>query len=195
MSLRELTKILIVDNGTHYLEALGRLFAYCDVFISSRATFVPSQAARADVIILSGGHIPVAGNESLYEQEINYIKKATVPILGICLGYEIIAHACGARLELLDSKEAGVITIIPTQENSLFEGVRNFSVYENRRWVVKTLPSGLVGLAESPRGYEIIKHATKPIYGFQFHPELFVHETSGKKIFTNMFNMFKRSEG
>jgi GMP synthase (glutamine-hydrolysing) len=167
-------KILLVDNGSRYINKLKKL---------SRATKTINWQklnrklySQYDMIILSGGHLmPVLNHDLEFKKEIALIKKINKPIIGICLGSELIAHSFGAKLKLLKHKYRGKKTIT--------EGEDKFSVYESHRWVVKRLPSSLVSLAKSKDGVEIFKHKTRPIYGLQFHPEMLVRETSGRKIF------------
>lgn len=65
-----------------------------------------------------------------------------------------------------------------------------FKVYENNEYVATELPPDLICLARSKDEPEVIKHATKPVYGFQFHPEMFVNETDGEKLLQNfLFNV------
>lgn len=101
-------------------------------------------------------------------------------------GLRLIAYAFGVQLSLMPAVEHGLISITPTSTDPLFQNIKNFEVYESHRWVVKELPSILIPLATSRDGVEVFKHATKPIYGFQFHPEMFPDKTAGHIIFANL---------
>jgi anthranilate/para-aminobenzoate synthase component II len=184
-------KVLIIDNGTSYLEKLKALFIGSVVEVIEYNQISRVKIEDIDLIILSGGHgTPVINKQNFYTSEINFIKTSSVPILGICLGYELIAHAFGAELELMEVREKGILNIIPIKQSNLFIGVKNFSVYESHRWVVKKLPKELIGLAKSKDGWEIINYSGKPlIYGFQFHPEMFTDQTSGNQIFKNFLKI------
>ena len=62
-----------------------------------------------DLIILSGSsHFPIFGNEQLYKNEINLIRNTNKHLIGICLGFELICFAYGAKLHELENKEKGM---------------------------------------------------------------------------------------
>jgi len=140
--------------------------------------------------MLSGAPtLSVIGNETLYAKEVELIKNCSKPIIGICLGFELIAYAFGAGLERMDVKEEGIVDIEILQEDTIFSNILDFKVYEAHRWVVKTLPECLIGLARSKDGFEVVKHKEKKIYGLQFHPEIFVESTCGSEIFNNLIKL------
>ena len=179
-------KALIINNGTSYLEELKKLLVGSVVNIIESPQISNVKYGDADLVILSGGHgLPVMDEGNPYTEEIQFIRSSFVPILGICLGCELIARAFGANLRLMERREKGVLDISPIQSDRLFKNIQGFSVYESHRWVVEELSRDLVGLAKSKDGYEVIKHRQKLIYGFQFHPEAFVEQTSGDDIFRN----------
>jgi anthranilate/para-aminobenzoate synthase component II len=184
-------RILIVDNGTSYLKNLEALFAGDNIKVIKYSRIAKIKNIDADLVVLSGGHgSPVLSKRDPYRLEIDFIQHATVPILGVCLGYELIAHAFKAELTLMKNREQGILKIVPIRKSPLFKGIKKFSVYESHRWVVKKIPKGLIGLAKSKDGYEIIAHTGSPfIYGVQFHPEMFVQQTSGSRIFKNLLRM------
>lgn len=70
---------------------------------------------------------------------------------------------------------------------------KSIDAWENHRWVVEKLGPDLIGLARSKLGYEIIRHSTKPIYGFQFHPEMLTKETKGAVIFNNLVKLIQKT--
>jgi GMP synthase (glutamine-hydrolysing) len=141
-------------------------------------------------VMLSGGHnFTIIGHEDLLQDEIKLIKTFKGPILGICFGFELIAHTFGAKMKELPGKENGVISINVIEKDEIFIGLDDFEVFENHRWVVDKLSDNLLALAESKDGFESIKHKDMPIYGVQFHPEMFVANKDGEKIFHNFVEL------
>src|SRR3989338_1927139 len=183
--------ILIIDNGTHHLVKIKELLS--ESAITNRPYFSDKIESLPffDLFILTGGSAhPVVGNEKLFSNELRLIKTINKPIIGICLGFELIAKAFGAKLQKLVMKERGIITIdwLDHRSNIFKDSFdRPIKVYESHKWIIQTLSKSLIGLAKSKDGYEVIKHKTKPIYGFQFHPELFVDKTYGNEIFERVF--------
>ncbi len=169
-------KISVIDNETRFLSELVR-FAENEggnqVKVFSRDDIKPDEINSSDLIILSGGHKdPVSLNPEKYSAEIELVKSTDKPVLGICMGFEIIAYAFGSELERMHNKESKALElkwVVETPISSYFNTVK---VQEHHRWRIKSLGLELTALAESQDGIEIIKHKDKPIYGFQFHPEL-----------------------
>ena len=178
--------VLIVDNGTRHLGQLSELLEMHDVEILPRKTFLRANLASFDVIILSGGNsVSVINHDREYTEELALIREGDLPIIGICLGLELIAHAFGATLHRLESKEQGLVQLNALQPHQILLGVSELSVYEGHRWVVSRIKRPLVGIAASIDGYEILMHETKPIFGFQFHPEMPATHSSGAVLMRN----------
>lgn len=185
-------KVLIVDNGTRHLTKLKELLVGVPFDVVSYSDFNPVKNDKYETVILSGGHdFPVLGNESLLWKEFYFIKNSRAKILGICFGFELIARAFGADLEIMDNKEKGILDIEVVEKDVLFSDVPNFKVCESHRWVVRDSGNELRVLARSKDGIEAIKHKDKPIYAVQFHPEMFVEKTCGDEIFYNFLRMTK----
>lgn len=183
-------KVLLVDNGTSYLPNLQALTTDYRVDTIPYTQLSSFPLDNYDLIILSGGHqFSVIGHEDKFISEINLIKNTTVPILGICLGFELIGHAYGAKLSKLKAKEINILSINPHAVNPLFTGIESFEVYESHRWVIADPGDNLIALASSKDGIEIIKHKDKLIYGFQFHPEMFLESTVGDELFANFIKI------
>ena len=62
----------------------------------------------------------------------------------------------------------------------------NLKVYGAHNWKIDKVPENFIVLAESDNCIQIIKHKNREIYGFQFHPEMFIDETCGNEIFENL---------
>lgn len=187
-------KVLIIDNGTSYLAQLKKLLSNCEAEVVSYLDIPPLRSMEQfDAVILSGGHnFPVIGNESRLEREMSLIKNINKPVFGICYGFELIASVYGAKLEEMQEKEKGILDIEAVGDD-IMRNIPNFKVFESHRWVVKEIGEEFVVLAKSKDGIEAIKHKTRPIYGVQFHPEMFLEKTCGDEIFKNFLNLCRVS--
>jgi GMP synthase (glutamine-hydrolysing) len=102
------------------------------------------------------------------------VKKAT-PVLGICLGAQLIASALGARVYSNESKEIGWYDLAPTlnaRDDPLFRHIeRTEKVFQ---WHGDTfdLPDGSVHLASSPLCLNQAFKFGNTIYALQFHLEI-----------------------
>ena len=181
-------KVLIIDNGTIRLGRLESLLVGMECEVVRAEGLVVADARRADLIVLSGGsEFPIVYNEDRYRNEIDLIRNADRPIVGICLGFELIAHAYGAELVTLERRERGIVDLeVMHDSNGLFTRVPNLSVYEAHRWTVRAIPDDFIELARSADGVEAIRHRSRALYGFQFHPEMFAEITSGDEVFRNV---------
>lgn len=141
-------------------------------------------------IILSGGK----GNP--YEPlnlTTNFIALMNydVPVIGFCLGHEILAVAHGGRVRRLDEYQNHREKVtISDLSDPIFEGITESEILlrEKHRFHVHRLPESFRALGSSQVcPYEIIRHREKPIYGFQAHPE--VSGASGLRIMLNFIRM------
>lgn len=186
--------ILLVDNGTRHPRKLKRLLDGNRLRTVRWKTFKKGMARGYDLVILSGGrkNTPWNNNQE-YLEEAAFVKQTKKPVLGICLGFELIAWAFGAELEKMARKKRGVVSIRTVGDNTIFANIPDLKVFEAHRWVVKKLSSQLTKLAVSKYGIEAIKHRHRPIYGFQFHPEMLWEETAGNEIFENFFKIINKN--
>ncbi len=175
-------KILLVDNHTKDIAELKRLLGNFDFTAISLEDFSASSAEVFDLIILSGGSgiHSVKNHPGDYVNEIDFVKNTDKKIIGICLGAQIIATAFGCELVNLDTEHKGTTNISLTKTGNVYE------VYEAHRFAITNTPEEIEVLATSDHGIEMFKHKTKPIYGLQFHPEMFVDKMAGDEIFLNL---------
>ena len=128
-------KILTIQNidfetlGT--LEELIHSDGYQIENIEAQTDTIPSKADRYVAIVILGGPMAVY-DETNYqylskEQElIRDAIKNEVPVLGICLGSQLIAQATGGRVYRGPKKEIGWfnVTLTPNGHESLFKGIK-----------------------------------------------------------------------
>lgn len=132
-------KILSIQNidfetlGT--LEELIHSDGYQIENIEAQTDTIPSKADGYVAIVILGGPMAVY-DETNYqylskEQElIRDAIKNEVPVLGICLGSQLIAQATGGRVYRGPKKEIGWfnVTITPNGRESLFKGIKTKTV-------------------------------------------------------------------
>lgn len=98
-----------------------------------------------------------------------------VPILGVCLGHQIIGHVFGAVVEKGERPMHGKVTKISTNGKGLFQNLPlSYDVTRYHSLVVcrENLPACIEVDAWSEDGVIMGMHHKKlPVYGVQFHPE------------------------
>lgn len=98
-----------------------------------------------------------------------------VPILGVCLGHQIIGYVFGAKVEKGKCPMHGKVSELTHRGENLFAGLPSpFRVTRYHSLVVQeeSLPHELQVDARTDDGVVMaVSHRTMPIYGVQFHPE------------------------
>jgi len=172
-------KILLVNNNTVHLKELTDSLAGHEVEIQNYQPGIRFHDEDKDLIILSGG-----GGEGLeiddmylaghlwYEDQMEFVKRTSKPVIGICMGFEVIARAFGAPVKQMPSLLEGFYNFNTTAKGQKMLGLANLEQFEAHRWHVPYVPEDEFEiLAESESGVEIIKHKWRKIIATQFHPE------------------------
>ncbi len=181
-------RILLIDNETKYLKNIKASLRHHNIRVV-KYTNIPKDASTFDAIILSGGYrFSIHNHEKDYSKELKLIRTAKKPILGICLGFELICKAHDEKLEKLRVKETGIIKLKMLRNDKIFYGVNTLKVFENHRWRVKKTKN-LIALASSKDGIEIVRYRSRTVYGVQFHPEKFHDKTQGYRILKNFISI------
>ncbi len=185
--------ILIIDNETIRLKELVSLLKNHKLKIIKRSEIDSFDFLNINFIVLSGGsNLSIVGNEDKYQSEINLIKNSSIPIVGICLGFQLIAYIYGSNLIKSKGEYQTIVDFNIIENDFIFNDLSNFKVYEAHNWKIDKVPKDFIVLAESDEAIQIIKHKNREVYGFQFHPEMFINETCGNKIFNNLLNKYKK---
>ena len=104
----------------------------------------------------------------------------TMPILGICLGMEILAYAAGASVTRGRKPMHGKVTAIHHDGRGLFKGLpKTFSVTRYHSLVVQKNslpPTYRVDAISDDGAVMALSHKKRPLFGLQFHPEALLSE-------------------
>jgi GMP synthase (glutamine-hydrolysing) len=130
------------------------------------------------------------------------IKQAQQPTLGVCGGHQQIALAYGAPVDLMGRLEPGQGYEGAKRERGYFpienigEGIfkdlpPEVVVWHSHFDEVKELPSGFKATASNENcPIQAMQHTERPLFGVQFHPELFDDEhPDGRRILENFLEL------
>ena len=129
-------------------------------------------------VISMGGPMPPYEKEKYpwIEKEEAFLRKVHeqgIPLLGICLGGQILAQAFGAKTHKGEKAEVGwfPLTKIENQQDPLLEGLELPNFFQ-LHYEVFELPDGAVNLLKSELTENQMFRLGKSTYGIQFHPEM-----------------------
>jgi GMP synthase (glutamine-hydrolysing) len=156
------------------LVARGIQFEYADLYVAGATP--PDSSGYAGLIFL-GGPMSVNDDFPWLKEEMDVIRRAVAagqPVLGICLGAQLIAKALGAGVRRNPASEIGWYPISCTaaaQSDRLFRGLESETVFH---WHSETLnlPDGAELLASSELCRNQAFRIGERIYGLQFHLEV-----------------------
>jgi GMP synthase (glutamine-hydrolysing) len=158
------------------LSGAGLAFRYVELFREIPESLPLDQIAG---MILLGGAMNVDQTEQypFLAKDVEWIRQAIeiqLPLMGICLGAQLIAKALGARVYPNGVKEIGWYPIEFTKaaaEDPLFAQRGTRTIFQ---WHGDTfdLPEGTVHLAKSLQCKNQAFRYGSNAYGLQFHPEM-----------------------
>jgi GMP synthase-like glutamine amidotransferase len=141
---------------------------------------LPKNLSGVEAIIFLGGPMNVYEEDKyvFLREENTFLKKAieeNMPVLGICLGAQLLAKACGAQVRKAEEKEIGWRQVNLTEDGTkdrLFLGLdRCLDVFQ---WHEDTfdIPKDAIRLATSRHCRNQAFRIGKNAYGLQFHFEV-----------------------
>lgn len=192
-------KILVINNNTYYKNRLQNLLKRHELTVIGYDQVGSIDPELFDMIVLSGGGIVEDGRKRslkrfshLYEDQIELVRSTTKPVVGICLGCQIIGYAFGAEIHrFFKSRRKGLFPIVAIKRNKIMGGQEEAMVYQSNHWIITDLPENITCIAASAEGAEIIKVKNKPVWGVQFHPERERPGSDGRMIFNRIIKKIK----
>ena len=183
--------IAILDFGSQYTQLIARRVrearVYCELF--------PWDAPEAQVMALNPrGFILSGGPNSVYDPGAptlpRYVLDSGLPVLGLCYGMQLLAHALGGVVAPSQSREYGPAVVEITETSPLWGSLlaprstlyAPLDVWMSHGDRVESLPPGFVSLAKSDNSpCAAMGDPTRKLYGLQFHPEV-KHTPRGTEI-------------
>jgi para-aminobenzoate synthetase component 2 len=181
-----MTKILVLDNYDSFVYTLNgylqQLGAQTEVLRNDvvAESELPALLSNFDAVLISPGPGTPA-DAGLSIPVVKYALEHDLPIFGVCLGHQAIAEAMGATVRQADELMHGKTSKVEHDGSLVFEGVAQpFSAtrYHSLAVVDSTVPADLLVTARTVPGENSaggvimgVRHATRPIYGVQYHPE------------------------
>lgn len=124
-------------------------------------------------IILSPG--PKKPEDAVESQNVLNQFQNKIPILGVCLGHQVIGSFFGASVDKGTMPIHGKLSKIKNNGRGIFKGLpEEYRVTRYHSLIVKQegLPQSLIVSARTEDGIIMgLEHREFPIYGVQFHPE------------------------
>lgn len=188
-------RTLLIDNSTKRLRELIEALPG-EIKVITKKQVSEQTLTDFDLVVLSGGSgniLPVLGHAEFYADEIKLLHSYKGPILGICLGCEIVCVAFGGTLKEMPEREHGEVSIdIIEPSLALHVDASVLMSFESHSIGIDKVPEDFVVCAESEHAPEIIRHRTRPIMGIQFHPEVEVSKKLWKWVFDTDMTTYKK---
>jgi anthranilate synthase/aminodeoxychorismate synthase-like glutamine amidotransferase len=186
-------KVLLLDNYDSFtwnlvdgLEAAG---GKCLVHRSDRITLPEVESLSPARIVLSPG--PFGPEQTGICPEVVRAFRGRVPILGVCLGMQVIARAMGAQVGPSGRPVHGKASRIRHDNRGLLRGLPNPFLGGRYHSLVVTPPAGCAEFepsAWSEDGHIMgCRMRGSLVEGVLFHPESFLTE-EGSRVFENFLH-------
>ena len=183
-------KILLIDNYDsftynlyHYISKFNK---NVDVIRNDKINGETILKKKYDKLVISPG----PGNPNQAGNCLKIVKEiyTKIPILGVCLGHQIIGQAFGGKIINAKNLMHGKISKIKHINKGLFKNIKNnFEATRYHSLVVdrKKLAKNLLITAETKNKTIMgLMHKNYDIHGFQFHPES-ISTRVGMKLIEN----------
>ena len=182
--------ILLIDNYDSFtynvFQALSSMGEEVRILRNDQVTLEEMAAMPLKAIVISPG--PGTPDDAGVSKAAVKAFAGKVPILGICLGHQVIGEVFGGKVIRAPLPIHGKVSPVSHQGNGLFRSLNNpFPAGRYHSLIVSAeqLPSCLEITASTPDGLIMgLRHREFAVEGVQFHPESIL-TPDGKQILQN----------
>ena len=191
-------KTLIIDNYDSYTYNLFQLISEVNgdeavVVRNDAATWEELSRRRFDNVVISPGP-GTPGRFGDFGICADALATPDLPILGVCLGHQGLAHVNGGAVVPTPGAVHGRISPVFHDESPLFAGIpQGFGAVRYHSLRVEVLPEVVRRSAWTPDGTVMgLSHRQRPHWGVQFHPESICTE-HGRRLLENFRDLSRSS--
>jgi len=192
--------LVMIDNYDSFtynlVQYLGELGADVRVYRNDAITVDDVVAMQPHQIVVSPG--PCTPNEAGISVDLIRRCAGHIPILGVCLGHQIIGAAFGGRIVRADRLMHGKTSPIHHDGRTIFAGLNNpFDATRYHSLLIEraTLPACLELSAWTAEGEIMgVRHREFLLEGIQFHPESIL-TLEGKDLLRNFLVLARAAAG
>ena len=190
--IHSMSKILIIDNYDSFTQNLRHLVysvSGIDAHIVKNDENVQLIESEYDAVVISPGP-GFVGNPADVGLSRDVLEWSHTPVLGVCLGHQLLGHFWGGEVVHSDPICHGTISRIFTVQSPLFKGMpAHFNVVRYHSFEVRSLPSSLRPIAWTEDGVLMaVMHLDRPHFGVQFHPES-IDTEAGQHLLANFLSI------
>jgi len=174
--------ILLIDNYDSFVFNLARYFQRLGqttlVLRNDACSAGEIRRLQPSAVVLSPG--PCAPDQAGCSLDVVQKLHAEFPMLGVCLGHQVMGQAFGAQIVRAPYPMHGSADFIHHDDQRLFAGLPNpfpAGRYHSLAVDPETLPPSLRATAWTADGVLMaLEHREFPVFGVQFHPESILTE-------------------
>ena len=172
----------------------------CLVDAGCRVDVVPATASAEDIlarkpdgVFLANGPGDPAATADFAVAEIQKLIDSNMPIFGICIGHQLLAHAMGGQTRKMERGHRGAnhpVRDLTTGQIEITSQNHGFCVEQD------SLPADVevTHISLFDRSIEGLRHKTKPVFCVQYHPESSPGPHDSRHLFTRFTEMMKEHQ-
>ncbi|MCH1464553.1 MAG: glutamine-hydrolyzing carbamoyl-phosphate synthase small subunit [Alphaproteobacteria bacterium] len=150
-------------------------------------------ARKPDGVFLANGPGDPAATADFAVAEIQKLIDSNMPIFGICIGHQLLAHAMGGQTRKMERGHRGAnhpVRDLTTGQIEITSQNHGFCVEQD------SLPADVevTHISLFDRSIEGLRHKTKPVFCVQYHPESSPGPHDSRHLFTRFTEMMKEHQ-
>ena len=182
-------RTLLIDNYDSFTynlyQLLGEVNGQPPVVLHNDSDWAQVRLQDFDAIVISPGP-GRPGQPKDFGISADAITQSRLPVLGVCLGHQGIAHLLGGEVGYAPEPMHGRVSQVHHTGADVFAGLPSpFSAVRYHSLAVLSLPAELEKIAWTEDGVVMgMRHRRRPLWGVQFHPES-IKTCFGRELLAN----------